>query len=83
MAAFFNSPFFQILGLNSIIENQCPSNLSPGPCEGCNLLFLVCSTKFYLVATKTISSHALLFMSKTKIYLFFKVLVYSLNNDNI
>ena len=83
MAAYFNNPIFQLSGLNSVIGNQCPSNLPPGPCEGCNLLFLVCSTKFYLVATKTISSPALLYMSKTKIYLFFKVLGYSLNNDNI
>ena len=83
MAAFFKKPSFQLSGLNRVIGNKFPSDLSPGPCEGCNLLFLVCSTKFYLVATKPISSPALLFMSRTKIYLFFKVLVYSLNNDNI
>ena len=68
MAAFFNNPIFQLSGLISVIGTQCPPNLPPGPCERCNPLCVICFTRFYITAIKTISSPALLFMSKESFF---------------
>ena len=69
MAAFFNNPIL-LSGLNSIIGNQCLSKSPSDSCKGCNLLFVVCFTKLYIIAIKTISSSVLLFKRET---LYFKI----------
>ena len=56
MAAFFNSPIYQLSGLNIVIGNQCPSDPLSYSCKGCDLLFLVCFTTLHIVNIKTISS---------------------------